>query len=102
MERDRWTASDIDQLAAVGKIEQPVDPVALWKIISAAAVFVGNDSGPAHLAGMAGVPSVVIFGPTSPEVWKPLGPRVTAVRGEPIGSVTVEKVMSMAASAGII
>ena len=94
VERDRWAASDIDRLAAVGKVEQPADPVALWKIISAAAVFVGNDSGPAHLAGMAGVPTVVIFGATSPEVWKPLGPRVAAVRGEPIESVTMEQVLA--------
>lgn len=35
--------------------------------------FVGNDSGVSHLAAAAGAPGVVIFGPTSPARWRPLG-----------------------------
>ncbi len=35
-------------------------------ILSHAALFVGNDSGLAHLAGAAGTPTVVVFGPTDP------------------------------------
>jgi ADP-heptose:LPS heptosyltransferase len=38
--------------------------------------YLGNDSGVSHLAGLCGARSVVIFGPTSPTVWRPLGPRV--------------------------
>ncbi len=41
----------------------------------AVAVF-ANDSGPAHLAGLLGVPTTVFFGPTDPAVWRPWGPRV--------------------------
>lgn len=41
--------------------------------------FVGNDTGPAHLAGLLGLPTVAVFGPTAPEVWAPCGPRASAV-----------------------
>jgi heptosyltransferase III len=35
--------------------------------------FVGNDSGVSHLAAAAGARGVVIFGPTEPSRWRPLG-----------------------------
>jgi ADP-heptose:LPS heptosyltransferase len=38
-----------------------------------AAGFVGNDSGVSHLAAAADAPGVVIFGPTDPARWRPLG-----------------------------
>jgi ADP-heptose:LPS heptosyltransferase len=40
-------------------------------LISRAAVFVGNDSGPAHMAAAFGVPSVVLFGPSNHAIWGP-------------------------------
>jgi heptosyltransferase III len=40
-------------------------------LMSRASVFVGNDSGPAHVAAAFGVPSVVIFGPSNPAIWGP-------------------------------
>lgn len=44
--------------------------------ISACSVLVSPDSGPAHIAGVLGVPSLVLFGSTSAERWAPMGPRV--------------------------
>jgi len=41
--------------------------------------YLGNDSGVSHLAGLSGARSVVLFGPTSPQVWRPLGPNVHVV-----------------------
>ncbi len=38
-----------------------------------AAVFVGNDSGPMHLAGALGVPLVAVFGPYTTARWRPIG-----------------------------
>jgi heptosyltransferase-3 len=38
--------------------------------------YLGNDSGVSHLAGLCGARTVVLFGPTSPSVWHPLGPNV--------------------------
>lgn len=36
-----------------------------------ASLFVGNDSGPAHVAAAFGLPLVVLFGPSDAEVWAP-------------------------------
>ena len=45
-------------------------------VLAEARLFLGNDSGLAHLAGAAGTPSVVVFGSTDPEATRPWdGPR---------------------------
>jgi heptosyltransferase III len=36
-----------------------------------ASLFVGNDSGPAHIAAAFGLPLVVLFGPSDSEIWSP-------------------------------
>ena len=43
----------------------------LIALVAASRIFVGNDSGPAHLAMAASRPSVVIFGSTNPAQWRP-------------------------------
>jgi ADP-heptose:LPS heptosyltransferase len=40
-------------------------------LLSGASLFVGNDSGPAHMAAAFGVPVVVLFGPSDSVVWAP-------------------------------
>jgi heptosyltransferase-2 len=45
-------------------------------VLAEARLFLGNDSGLAHLAGAAGTPSAVVFGSTDPEATRPWdGPR---------------------------
>ncbi|MFZ5862147.1 MAG: putative lipopolysaccharide heptosyltransferase III [Nitrospirota bacterium] len=38
-----------------------------------ASAFIGNDSGPAHIAAAAGTRVVALFGPTDPAMWGPWG-----------------------------
>ncbi len=40
-------------------------------VISKAAVFIGNDSGPAHIAAAFSIPSVVLFSTSNPAIWGP-------------------------------
>ena len=35
-------------------------------------VFIGNDSGPIHIANLLGKPTFTVYGPTNPEIHKPL------------------------------
>jgi heptosyltransferase-3 len=49
--------------------------------------YVGNDSGMTHLAGLLGVPTLALFGPTDPIQWVPLGPHVRIVHA-PGGHMT--------------
>ena len=44
------------------------------------AMFVGHDSGISHLAAAAGANCVLLFGPTSPEVWAPKNDNVRVLR----------------------
>jgi ADP-heptose:LPS heptosyltransferase len=40
-------------------------------LMASASLYVGNDSGPAHMAAALGVPSVVVFGASDPAIWGP-------------------------------
>ncbi len=51
----------------------------LLRLLARTALFLGNDSGPAQLAGALGLPTVSVFGPSDPRVWRPLGSKVRAV-----------------------
>ncbi|MBI9019249.1 MAG: glycosyltransferase family 9 protein [Phycisphaerae bacterium] len=42
-------------------------------ILDKATAFVGNDSGISHIAGAMHTKTIVIFGPTEPNIWQPLG-----------------------------
>jgi len=53
-----------------------------------ARAFVGNDSGVSHLASAAGARGIVLFGPTDPARWRPLG-QVEVIRREPLDRLTV-------------
>ncbi|HOV86370.1 MAG TPA: glycosyltransferase family 9 protein [Syntrophobacteraceae bacterium] len=52
----------------------------LAAFLAEARLYCGNDSGASHLAAAVGTPSVVVFGPTDPEVWAPRGPHVHVVQ----------------------
>jgi ADP-heptose:LPS heptosyltransferase len=43
-------------------------------------VFIGHDSGISHLAAAAGARSVVMFGPTDPEIWAPRSAKVRIIQ----------------------
>ena len=42
--------------------------------------FLCNDTGVMHMAGALRVPTVALFGPTDPTLWKPPAPEVTMIR----------------------
>lgn len=54
-------------------------------LLSCADAFVGNDSGVTHLAAGIGLRTISLFGPTDPAVYRPVGPRVTVLQGNPNG-----------------
>lgn len=71
------------------------EPLARVKsLISGAALFVGNDSGPAHIAAAFGVPVVVIFGASDPVTWAPWRTEAHVLTG--LDRVSVEDVLSAA------
>lgn len=67
----------------IGGAGEDLSPFQPWRTVSGAplsevaqlmrdaSAFVGNDSGPAHIAAAFGLPMVVIFGPSDPDIWAP-------------------------------
>jgi heptosyltransferase III len=59
--------------------------------LAGAALHVGNDSGMTHLAAALGTPTVAIFGPTDPRIWRPLGDHVQIISpSQPTDIIHVE------------
>jgi len=51
----------------------------LAALLAEADLFIGNDTGAGHLAAAVGTPTVSIFGPTSPLLYRPLGPKSVVI-----------------------
>jgi hypothetical protein len=90
-----WHASGGEVVEILGPAEHGLEPLAGVRVLReqplaavaealrAADAYVGNDSGPSHLAGALGTPGVVLFGPTDPARWRPLSPRLRVLRAAP-------------------
>ncbi len=60
-----------------------LDVLSVAGVLAQARLFVGQDSGITHLAGLMGVHTVALFGPTDPARWAPQGTHVAVVQGAP-------------------
>jgi hypothetical protein len=87
----RWRERGGDVVELVGPADGDVAPIAgarrlvewplpdVLGLLGRADAYVGSDSGVSHLAGAAGAPSVVVFGPTPARRWAPRGACVEVV-----------------------
>lgn len=85
-----------DDLAPFGEFETlsgaPLEEVKT--LLSGAELFVGNDSGPAHMAAAFGVPVVVLYGSSDPVIWAPWRTRGQALSSpDGLAGVAVETVV---------
>ncbi len=53
-----------------------LDLLSICDVFRQTQVFIGHDSGLSHLAATCGVHSLLLFGPSDPEVWAPRGSHV--------------------------
>jgi len=60
----------------------------LAAVLEKCALFVGHDSGISHLAAAVATKCVLLFGPTDPAVWAPLGENVRVVQAAPCESMS--------------
>jgi ADP-heptose:LPS heptosyltransferase len=65
-------------------------------VLRRSALFIGNDSGLMHLAAAAGAPTVGLFGPTDATIYRPAGPRATAVVADSMDAIGVHRVIKAA------
>ncbi|MDM7202742.1 MAG: glycosyltransferase family 9 protein [Thermodesulfobacteriaceae bacterium] len=58
------------------KYYESLSPLEIARALKSSLLFVGNDSGMAHLASYCGLPTFIFYGPSDPIVWKPIGEKV--------------------------
>ncbi len=78
-EIERFSAEQKDTLSAIGRLFSSLPLRQTMQIISSCDCFLGNDSGISHLSATLGTPTVVLFGPTNPDIYRPIGPHVEVV-----------------------
>jgi ADP-heptose:LPS heptosyltransferase len=90
------TLHDAPSAGGAVLVDRPLPTLAA--VLRRAAAFLGNDSGLAHLAGLLGVATLCLFGPSDPVLWTPLGPRVRVIRSALLPSLPAEMVLGALAS----
>jgi ADP-heptose:LPS heptosyltransferase len=87
VEQEKWSAGNRQQLKSCAALRDCTTYLDLLDEIQTAGCFIGNDSGPAHLAGIIGLPTLALFGPTNPTQWRPLGPHVSVLQHATVDDV---------------
>lgn len=67
--------------AGESHVATPATVTELIALTDHAGVFIGNDSGPGHLAAFCGVPTFTLFGPQLPDWFAPLHPAAEWMEG---------------------
>lgn len=76
-----WLIANVLNPAAVASVAGETSLTALPRILAACALYIGNDSGPKHIAAGLGVPTIGIHsGVVDAIEWGPVGPRAVALR----------------------
>jgi len=88
-----WTAGPEDDWPDATRFANLAE-LAGW--VAGARLYIGNDSGIAHLAAAAGVSTLVLFGPSSPQLWAPRGREVAVLAADPLERLAVEAVLETA------
>ncbi len=76
-QRDWWRSQGEDQVAV------PQSVAELVRLLEQSGLFIGNDSGPGHVAAIQGVPTFTLFGPQIPERFVPVHPAAEWMEGKP-------------------
>jgi ADP-heptose:LPS heptosyltransferase len=95
-ELERWPGALVADFEKITEVARPQTLLALLDELSAARLYIGNDSGPGHLAGIIGVPTLALFGASDPVRWKPLGPHVRVIHSDPMTEIQPQQVYTEA------
>jgi len=75
-DQENWWRNNDETLVSC-----PRNVAELISLVDRAGAFIGNDSGPGHLAAFCGVPTFTLFGPQLPEWFAPLHPQAEWIGG---------------------
>lgn len=98
VELEKWGPSAADEFSRLAQVTVSPSLVELAQLANSAELVIANDSGPGHLAGILGAPTISLFGPTSqPTRWRPLGPNVRVIAADSMEAISVDQVLAAAA-----
>ena len=86
-----WTAGPEESLPNAWRTDNLLE-LSQW--LKGASQYIGNDSGISHLAAAIGIPSLILFGPTDPNIWAPRGNHVKVLHHQPLQDLAVETVLN--------
>ncbi len=66
----------------------------VMSVIRSAALFLGNDSGPAHIAAAFGLPVIVLFAASDPDVWGPWRTQGEILKAGSIDAIPAKAVLA--------
>jgi ADP-heptose:LPS heptosyltransferase len=85
-EREQSLTAEFKKLAPAAPVLPPVPELALFlTLLKRAEGFISGDTGPLHFAAGLGVPTISLFGPSSPVQWAPIGSRHQFLTGSHCG-----------------
>jgi hypothetical protein len=87
-----WCAGPEEELPGARRFDDLYE-LARW--LATARIYIGNDSGPTHLAAAVGTPVVALFGPSDPAAWAPRGPQAIIAAAPALDTITVERVANL-------
>lgn len=103
----QWLAARGVAPVFIGGPQDDLRPFAAWRTLAAApleeiknhlagaSLFIGNDSGPAHMAAAFGVPSAIVFGSSDVNAWRPWRtPAQVLEGGAHAANITVEAMLA--------
>jgi heptosyltransferase III len=76
------------------RLAQNLPLAKLAGLLSQCRIFIGHDSGITHLAGALGLVTLVLWGPSNEEIWRPLNPGAHIIKSaDGLSSLSVDTVM---------
>ncbi len=76
-EQERFSKAGLNDISMAAECLTDLSLSQVVGLLSCADAFIGNDGGITHLAAGQGIRTLVVFGPTQPAVYRPIGPAVT-------------------------
>jgi ADP-heptose:LPS heptosyltransferase len=82
--RERSLTDELKKIAPSAPVLPAVPDLALFlAVLKRAEIFISGDTGPLHFTAGLGVPTLSLFGPSSPARWAPVGERHRILKGSP-------------------
>ena len=96
VERERWPHEVIRRIRDGFPTLMEPTLMELAKHIRSAKLYIGNDSGVTHVAGLLGVETLALFGASNAVQWSPVGRAVRVLQANTLEDLLVEEVWRVA------